>query len=209
MPTRPTETGYGRAAQRRRRRLLRPRPEPSRGERESQVNRREGWTVVVKPAPGPKATPPPPDRKNRTPTRPSHDLQLLSVFRLRPSLPHSPGPHVLPRLVLEDLSISPRGPTPPPEQAPPLRTRGFPRSVPPGHIPAASRGSEGVHLRPLLSNPEGVTVTRASVCVNDSRPLFRCGDPIPQAEQSLGQLLEKTFAFWSIISYCCCCCFSL
>ena len=70
---------------------------------------------MVKPALGPKATPPPPDRKKRTPT-PTRDLQLLSVFGPRTSVPHSSGLHVLLRLVLEDPSISPRGPTPPPSR---------------------------------------------------------------------------------------------
>lgn len=189
MPTGPTETGYGRAAQSRRRRLLRQRPEPSRGERESQVNRREGWVVVVKPALGPKATPPPPDRKKRTPTPPATS-----------SSPPCSGP--------DPQFLTPRGwaaspsrilaslprPDSAPEPAPPLSPR-LPQVCSTRTHPGATSGAERVRLRPLLSNPAGVTVTRASVCVSDSRPLFRCGDPIPQTEQSLGQLLEKTFAF--------------
>lgn len=151
MPTRPTETGYGRAAQRRRRRLLRQRPEPSRGERESQVNRREGWAVVVKPAPGPKATPPPPDRKKRTPThspqpttsssspRSGPDPQFLTLrgrtysrassSRILASLPEA---RLRPRA--GPASESPRLP-----QVCSTRTR-----------PGAASGAERVQFRPLL-----------------------------------------------------------
>lgn len=154
MPTRPTETGYGRAAQRRRRRLLRQRPEPSRGEKESQVNRREGWVVVVKPAPGPKATPPPSDRKKHTPT-PTRDLQLLSLFGPRPSVPHSSGLHVLLRLVLEDPSISPRGPTPPPSRPRLREPAASPGLFHPDTSPGLPVGQRGCSLGPCFRTPRG------------------------------------------------------
>lgn len=166
--------------------------EPSRGERGIQVNRRRGgllWWSLLQALRHPSAARP----KERTPT---HSPPPTTSPRSGPSLSSSLRGRTYPAPVLEDLSISPRGPTPPLSRPRPESPGGFPRSVPPGRVPGLPVGQRGCSLGPPALEPQGGSrwpgPTSAWVI---PCPLFQVRGPHSPGRTILGQLLEKTFAF--------------